>query len=337
PRERRDGSAGRRALERGDFATASTVFSELWREQPDSAVAATGYALAELQLGHDGRALSIVIDALNRHPDNAELHELLGDLRNRDERVDAALREWREAFKRSPNDRLREKILKGEREQHAGGGYDLAATAHFNLRYDGDVDQALAQQLLDFLEDQYWSLTETFDHAPDQPVTVLVYPLQQFRDVTQTPEWVGGLYDGKIRVPLGGLRRIDARAAAVLRHELTHAVVHSLAHGRCPRWLHEGLAQRSEGHVPSPAERRQVAQRLSEGDPARWEDRGFSYPLALSLTRYLEREYGFHAVLRVLDRLGDGLSLDAALHEVCGLDYASLCRRWAELGLEETP
>ena len=115
----------------------------------------------------------------------------------------------------------------------------------------------------------------------------------------------------------------------MLAHELTHAFLHSLTRGECPRWLHEGLAQRSEGRAASRADRRHVLERLRDGDPAEWEASGFSYPMALSLTTYLESRGGFDAVVRLLSLLGRGSGTDVAFREVYGESYAELCRSWA--------
>jgi hypothetical protein len=178
-------------------------------------------------------------------------------------------------------------------------------------------------------------LSDRFRHAPPQPITVQLYPEQQFRDVTQSPDWVGGLYDGKIRVPLGGLNRLHRRAQEVLTHELTHAVVHSKTRGNCPRWLHEGLAQIAEDRPLPRSQREAIAGRLAAGNPAAWDSEGFSYPMALSLTRYLESRQGFDAVVYLLQLLGEGASLDGALRTVYGQDYAELCREWARAVREE--
>jgi hypothetical protein len=132
------------------------------------------------------------------------------------------------------------------------------------------------------------------------------------------------------RVPLGGLTRLNPSAKAVLVHELSHAVVHAKTRGNCPRWLQEGLAQRAEGRRPTAADRQEVRQRLEIGDPAKWEEAGFSYPLALSLVRELEEDRGFHALVDVLERLGAGATPDQALREVYGEGHPALCRRWAE-------
>ncbi len=323
------------ALNRRDFETASSLFLLVIQKTPSITAARIGYAMSEIALGRIERALPVVVDGLSRDPESAELHELLGDIRDREERVDEALRSWREAFRLEPNDRLRDKILKGEREMHAGRDYDFTATAHFNLRYDGEVDAALAEQVVGFLEESYNDLADEFVHAPPQPITVILYPDEQFRDVTRAAEQVAGLYDGKIRLPLGGLSRVGPAQKRVLVHELTHAVIHSKTRGNCPRWLHEGLAQRMEPRALTRSETRTLRRLLSEGDPATWEERGFSYPATLSLVLYLETRRGFGGVLDLLDGLGQGLALDAAVTEAFGESYGELCNRWAEFVLTE--
>ncbi len=318
------------ALENGDYQSAADGFASALAASEVELVGATvAYAVSLIALGQDAMAVSVVLDGLARHPQQPRLLELLGDLRNREERVDEALRAWRDAFERSPGDRLREKILKAERELHAGRDYALTASSHFNVRYDGEVDPSLSRAVVSFLEKEFWRLAGEFDHAPRQPITVVLYPSREFREVTLAPETVGGLYDGKIRVPLGGVKRLDPVSKSLLTHELTHAVVHSKTHGHCPRWLHEGLAQWSEGRRISRSDASKIQGHLEGGDPAAWEQRGFSYPVALSLTRYLESRRGFSAVVDLLERIGDGESLDSALQTMYGETYPDLCRRWA--------
>lgn len=321
---------GADALVHRDLETAVARFTEALRLDADRNDARVGLAVASLALGRDDDALAHVLDGLAREPRNPDLHELLGDLRDREERNADALAEWREAFSVAPSDRLRDKILKAEREQSASGAFAFSAAPHFNLRFDGNLDEGLADEIGDYLESAWRDLADLYRHTPEQPITVLLYPTQSFREVTQTPADVAGLFDGKIRVPLGGLTRLNPSAKAVLVHELSHAVVHAKTRGNCPRWLQEGLAQRAEGRQPTAADRQEVRRRLAKGDPARWEEAGFSYPVALSLVRDLEEDRGFHALVDVLERLGAGSNLDQALTEVYGEGHAALCRRWAE-------
>jgi tetratricopeptide (TPR) repeat protein len=320
---------GSSALDARDFERATRAFGSALELEPGLSAGRIGLALSEMALGRDARALAVVLDGLARDPSCAELHELLGDLRNREERVEDARASWSEAFRLSPNDRVRDKILKAERELHAGGAYAFTAAANFNIRYDGDVDPELAAEVADFLEERLRAMTSLWRHAPEQAITVVLYPKQAFHEVTLAGGEVGGLFDGKIRVPIGGLKRLDPRAQAVLAHELTHAVVHSKSRGQAPRWLHEGLAQIAEPRPFTRADREAVRRALASGDPATWAERAFSYPAALSFVRHLESERGFDALVRVVGDLGEGKPLDDAFRDEFGLDYAQACRAWA--------
>lgn len=322
---------GAEQFERREFASAAARFREALRAAPELLEPRIGYVVSEMAQNHDGLALSAVLEGLRRHDDAARLHELLGDLRNREERVDDALRAWRRAFELEPSDRLRDKLVKGSRELEAARDFTFATTPHFNVRHDPEADRAMSAEVIDVLEEEYWALTDLFDHTPEQPITVLLYGSRQFHDVTQSGESVGGLFDGKIRVPLGGLRRVDVRARAVLVHELAHAVVHAKTRGNCPRWLHEGLAQLAEGRPPTgPAERKQIARLLASVDPARWDAGSLSYPAALSLTRFLVEREGLDRLIDLLDRLGDGTRFGEAFESTYGERYARVCGRWAE-------
>ena len=320
---------GNAALATRDFERAALRFYEVVQAEPEAPGPRIGYAAAEMALGRDAMALPVILDGLVRDPGVADLHEILGDLRDREERVEDALSSWREAFRLEPSDRVRDRIVKAERELAAGRDYAFSAAAHFTLRYDDALDQDLVAAMTDFLEDRFRELTGVYRHAPSQPITVLCYPKQAFRDVTQAGSEVAGVYDGKIRVPLGGLKSLDPGAKRVLTHELTHAIVQSKTRGNCPRWLHEGLAQAAEPRTLRRADAIALARSVRADAPETWPDVAFSYRAALSFTRYLEARGGIDLLVALLGRLGDGETLDAAFSALYGATYAELAAAWA--------
>ncbi len=324
-----------RAVENRELELASSLFLDVLEGDERASAARVGYAFCQMALGIDGSALPVVQEGLRLDPGYADLHEALGELRYRDERVEDALRSYRRAFELAPSDRLRAKILRAERDLYAARDFDSAVSSHFHMRYDGEVDVEIAARVLDVLERDYAALTETYRHEPLQPIVVQLLPQEAFRAVTQSPEWVGGVYDGKIRVPLGGLKRLGPAAERVLVHELTHAIVHSKSRGAAPRWLHEGLAQHAEGRTLSEAETRAVREVLQRVPDSRWATLPFRYDLSLALTEGLIERDGFEALVQVLEQLAAGLDVDGALHRIYGEDYAGLLRDCGHALLEE--
>ena len=324
--------AGRAALDQGLYQQAADHFREALRRDREAYAASVGLAVAELTLDRDRAAEAVILDGLALKPNGAELHELLGNVRNREERVRDALISWKRAQDLAPSDRLAKKIAKAERELAVGQQYDLARTSHFNLRYDGEVNVSMVRAVLDHLEDRYYEITRTLNHAPDQPITVQLFPKKDFQTVTQSADWVGGLFDGKIRVPLGGLRSLGTRLKEVLDHELTHAIVHSKSRGHAPWWLHEGLAQRMEGKRLRSSQRKALAgvEARFDGKAQQVDEVRMSYAAALGFTEYLEQRGGLWNLAWLLELIGDGSSVDEALQQVYGRSEASLKRSWQE-------
>jgi hypothetical protein len=114
--------------------------------------------------------------------------------------------------------------------------------AHFAVMFEGPADEAVAFRALEMLEAAYYRIGSTLNVYPSEPVEVVLHTLEQFRDVTKSPAWSAGVYDGRIRVPIKDADRSPEQLAEVLAHEYTHAVVASLAGRQVPTWLNEGLA-----------------------------------------------------------------------------------------------
>ena len=317
-----------RAFQARSFERSAALYLDVLRDEPSMSDARVGYALSQMALGADGSALPVVREGLLLAPDHAGLNEALGMLLDRDERVQDALRAYRRAFELAPSDRLRDKILRAERELAAAGNFDFAVSSHFQLSYDGEVDVELANQILDLLERLHGTLTAAYRHTPLAAIVVQLLPREAFREVTQAPEWVGGVYDGKIRVPLGGLSHVGPAAERLLAHELTHAIVQSKSRGAAPRWLHEGLAQLAERRTLAPTEIAALRTLFADTPEVRWSTIPFRYDLALGLTRWLVERQGFDSAVDVLDLLAQGQEIDAALERVYGEDYAALLVDW---------
>jgi hypothetical protein len=133
----------------------------------------------------------------------------------------------------------------------AGQTYQRSG-AHFSVTFQGPADEAIAFRSVEILEAAYYRIGSALNVYPTQPIDVVLHTQQQFFDVTKAPSWAGGLYDGRIHVPVKGAEKISPeRLAEVLSHELTHAIARSIAGPEGPTWLHEGLAGVMEQSGPA--------------------------------------------------------------------------------------
>ncbi|MEK7283248.1 MAG: hypothetical protein AAB249_05510, partial [Acidobacteriota bacterium] len=137
-------------------------------------------------------------------------------------------------------------------------------------------------------------------------------------------------YDGKIRVPIGGLKQINAEARRVLLHELAHAFIAGKSRGTAPRWLHEGLAQKIEGKTTPTATGVALAKEFRALDGRETWGQGFSYPSALAFVEWLDERVGIPALVDVLEATGRGASPEAAFEEATRYSLKELRQAWGE-------
>lgn len=206
-------------------------------------------ALGYLQVtqSHYLEAADLLLPAADRYPKSADVDMLLGSAYYGMENMDEAIAQWNKALALQDNPRLHEAIAKAEREREISGSYSELRSEHFLLRYEGGQGEKLSNEVLSSLEGSFQNLVLDLDYSPPEVIVALLYPNQVFQDITRSPNWVGALNDGKIRVPVSGLTQVNADLARVLKHELTHSFVRQITMGRCPTWFNEGLAQLEEG------------------------------------------------------------------------------------------
>jgi len=298
---------------------------------PRDANAQLGLAVTYLAQENAPYARSTLERALLDHPEDARLHRLLGDVFYGEERLSEALASWERAQAIRPDREVRDRVEKLRREQAIDGEYRRSDGAHFALKYDGEqAGSDLDAEILRFLEGRFDELVRRFDYYPSRAIVVIVYPQRQFYQATGAESSVGGLFDGKIRVPGGGLKRLDPQAQSVLLHELAHAFIAGKSRFTAPRWLHEGIAQMVEGRTsPAASEIALAKEYVSlEGSP-RW-GTGFTYPSSLSIVEFLARREGFHRLLEVLEAMAGGTDEEEAFRRVTRSSLEELRGAWGE-------
>ncbi|WP_306535127.1 peptidase MA family metallohydrolase [Geobacter sp.] len=267
--------------------------------------------------------------------DTAEGLYFLGRLHYDAGETDEALGYWEKAAALAPSDAFFGGLLeKMRREQAVEARMERGHSSRFIVSYDtGEVQTGIALSILDVLESAYNSVGTDLGHFPEARVPVILYTKRDYREVTRSPDWSGGLYDGKIRLPIGGLTDITPELRATLRHEYTHAVVRELTKGNCPVWLNEGIAE-LQGRLESNTPLAELGKAAKRGEflALRRLEAGFTglgnrevrlaYEQSYAVVNFMVLTYGWHRVRSILVNLGEGLAIDQAF--IKGLSDLSL-------------
>ena len=299
-----------------------------------------GLGLSYHHLKKETEAKGAAEKALRLAPNEPDPYKLLGEIAYQNDEIESALGFFEKALQISPGDpNLSSVIEKLRREHQVQGRFQQEATFHFTIKFEGREERNTADQVVRILEEAYGEIGKTFSYYPDNPITVILYSDQQFRDITRTPSWTGGLFDGKIRIPAEGIGSSPEILNRVLYHEYTHAVVHAMAGSSVPTWLNEGLALTFE-----------------KGDPASWdgilqgavrahgliplqslhgpfismdqETASLAYAESYSAVKYLIHRYGMFTIQTLLKDLSRQRDFAKAFEDRFFVSYTDFQSEW---------
>lgn len=248
----------------------------------------------------------------------------------------------------SPLDvKAQEKLERTKREERIESKFLKTESAHFVLKFEGTQRREdEASQILEILEEAYKKVGSDLGYYPREKTVCIIYPSKEkFRYVTHTHYWSGGLYDGKVRIPLSVDLDEAEHFKRTLAHEYTHHAIHGKTKNNCPLWLHEGLAQYEDGDYEENEEGNRkrmevLTQNLKEntlvplkhitplfrtGDT---KTVNLAYYESYSVTKYLIKRYGLKGISRLLEKLREGASMEKALEEAFRLNYQTLEKEW---------
>lgn len=281
--------------------------------------------------------------ARQKKTDSVEILFYLGLVLYETENRQQAIELWEQGLKLAPGRKEIADILSKARKETAVEGHmDQGHSSRFDLTYDTGVDTAFALAILDVLESAANQVGAELGHFPEPRVPVAIYRRDDFKALTDSPDWSGGVYDGKIRLPFGALKEITTAMRGVLYHEYTHVVVFDLTRGNCPLWLNEGIAEmfgRMQYNRPM-AELGRAARKDAFVDFRKLEASFSSLPVAeaslayqqsYAMVNYIVTTYGWHRVNQMLVGLGNGMNVEEAIASALkdySLTYEGLMQEW---------
>jgi hypothetical protein len=226
--------------------------------KPDAASAAIVNRAADLiQAGQPAKALAL-LEAQPQTSKDADILALAGVAAWRSDDAKKALDYWQASMAIHPNDAIRGLYQRVERETNADRSTEKLAGVRVILRYDPvSIPIETARAMLGTLDHEYARISGELGCNREERIVAIAQSEQAYRKATDSAEWSGGQYDGRIRVPLTSGQGIDANVIRALSHETTHACLDML--GTWPSWFKEGLAQKMSGDTVSPALRQKLA------------------------------------------------------------------------------
>lgn len=329
--------AGWEALNGGKAQDAAAAFAEALKQAPRDVSLLFGAAAAAHLLGRPDEARRYLLEALKYDPAFIPASLLLGELLYRENDLDGAIQVYQQAAAHAPDHpQLEAKLEAWRKEAALHGRFDRKLADHFTVLFEGPAEAELAAKAVEILEAAYWRIGASLATYPSEVITVVLYTGEQFRDITRSPSWAGGAYDGRIRVPVLGAMKNRAEFERVLAHELTHAIVRNLAPRGVPQWLNEGLAMNFEGTDLAPQLERVRA--ASHRHALAALERPFSgmdgpsaamaYAQSAAAVRMLLDEAGPMAVVGMLTDIARGLPFAEAFERQANIAYAEFQKRF---------
>jgi tetratricopeptide (TPR) repeat protein len=328
--------AGKFELDHGNMAQAGRYLQNALRFQPDNSTVLVYYAALLIRAGSAAQALSYAQRAVSASPESPDAYTILGYAQFSLDHSREAITSWKRSLELRPDPAVQQMLAKAQREQKAEIDFAQRESSHFVLHYEGkQTSETFREQILASLESSYDDLVRDLGTPPRDNILVTLYTEQAFFDVTHAPFWTGAINDGKLRIPISGLSSMTPDLARVLKHELAHTFIRNLSGGRCPPWLHEGIAQLLEPKSLSSDGRslaqlfkaqRNIPMNVLEGSFLRFSgvQASLAYAESLAAVSYINDSYGMGDIQKILQLLSQGSSTEAALRATIHSDYGQL-------------
>jgi len=328
--------AGKHEFDSGNFPQARTYFDSALRFQSDSPTILDYYAATLVRMGRAKEAVSYADKATRLAPSSADAFAMLGAAQYASDDAKSAVRSWKTSLTLRPDASIQAYLEKAEKELKAEADFTERAGNHFTLHFEGkQSSDSFRQAILMTLEGAYNDLERDFNYTPHDNIAVFLFTEQDYFDVTQAPAWSAAVNDGKLRIPIRGVESVNSDLARVLKHELAHSFITQMSSGRCPQWLHEGIAQVMEPKdLGSRGRRLQQLFAAQQAIPFNALEGGFmnfstieamlAYDESLAAVQYITDSYGVSELPRILARISEGSPTEVALRTTIHEDYGQL-------------
>ncbi|NRA97694.1 MAG: hypothetical protein HRU14_15975, partial [Planctomycetes bacterium] len=183
-------------------------------------------------------------------------------------------------------------------------------------------------------------MSADFRRWPKDRLTVVLYTRDDYSAATGAHGWTGGLFDGKIRVPVRNWGLATREIRATVDHELAHWFIRKL-NRRVPTWLNEGMAQLQEGKKSGGVTRARIKGAVNSGRykpvlelPRSWasikkrDQVSLYYAQALHFTEFLVKRYGWSGLAGLLEGWESGQTFEKAFNKAFSAELKLIEQDW---------
>ncbi len=283
-------------------------------------------------------------ESLRLEPSNSHAYELLGEIAYMNQDLKDAKAQYQIAYALDPNPGLKAKIEKIIVENKTESKFSSYDEEHFIIRYRDSDKTVEGYEYRELLRLAYGEISRDFAYYFQSKIVVLLYGLEEFKQLGGIPHWSTGLFDGKVRMPMsrGGL--VDRDLSAVAHHELTHAFIAAMSLNRAPAWVQEGLAQYEE-HKIRPINPALFRAALKKGSILSWEkmiqenqllkkndnsEVGLFYQQSFMFVTYLINRFHMFAVKQMLEDFGRVKNSEEVIRDTLMISPQKLYQEWLE-------
>jgi len=324
-------------LQHGDIVAATSHYRRALTFAPDNLGLLLNISYLLLRQSDYAAALESLERARRVDPQSPDVAKFMGWAYSGQNKLELAIEEWKKSLALRDDPEVEKALAKAQRDQQEEAGYREGQSAHFQVRYSGAAaPPSLVRDILRTLEEDFSTIESVLNYTPPAAIGVVLYTDQAFTDITRAPSWAGALNDGRIRVPVQGLKEMNTELSRTLKHELTHSFITQKTRARCPVWVQEGVAQWMEGASAGDSASAFVSsferthQTISLGAlEGPWinlpgDDARVAYAWALSVVEFIVKQGGPEDITRILDQIAAGTDTQAAAKIVLHMDYPEL-------------
>lgn len=335
------GNLGKQALDEKRYDDAVSLFQSALEYT-------TGNPYLYLGLGHSHMLLSNYTEAedvfqalLGLEPEHVMALRMLGEIYYLDGNLEHAVLYLEKALDAAPeNVDIKKRLNKVKKQLENSHDMETEMGSVFMVRFDGNNDPRLRENVLTILLDIYNKIGEKLNLFPKRQILVTLLTKKQFFDITGSPRWSGGVYEGQIKIPAANYKMEILEH--VLCHEYIHAVIFDAMSVRCPWWLNEGIAQYFSGDDKGNRLKLEAAPKILaehwepdlEELPGNIANDGkkaaMAYAIALSALDYFIEEFGVFELQNIMDEMVKGGEFGTIFQEQTGFTFKEFQARWKE-------